>query len=67
VSRCTLRFGAKPGSFEVTVGPRDVDLVRQIPGLRHDHRTGLWRGKVRGARPFVSVPCSVRTLTWIPG
>jgi hypothetical protein len=53
MSRCILRFGAKPGEFEVIAGPRDVDLVRQAPGLRHDHRTGVWRGKAKWSTALI--------------
>ena len=46
MTRCSLTF-APDGRFEVQAGPRDVDLVRSVAGLRHDHKAGVWRGPAR--------------------
>lgn len=39
--RAALSFGAD-GLFNIEAGPRDTDLLKQIPGVNHNHKLGCW-------------------------
>lgn len=49
--RCTLKLDGE--NLVAHAGPRDVDLMREVPGLRHDHRTGCWRGPAKWATALI--------------
>lgn len=42
--RAALSFGAD-GQFNIEAGPRDTDLLKQIPGVNHNHKLGCWVAK----------------------